>query len=268
MKNLSIFRYPGAKNKLLPILDTYLDLIISNQFADAFVGGGSVLISIAQKYPQAQLICNDLDKGIYNFWKVISSNDIIKLQELISLVRVQPTIEQFYKLRQTPPQGEIEEAYQALYFNRCCFSGINKTNSSPIGGKNQNSKWTVDCRYNSNKLIEKIIKLNDLLKNRLIVENLDIIDFLKKYPETPAYLDAPYYKMGHQLYQEWMRPNQHIQLAETLKTRTNWIASYDNCEEIINLYSWAKIDFIDAKYSINGKKTEWKKCKEVVICPK
>ena len=67
------FRYPGAKNKLLPLLMAHIKQILDqqNSFSDVFVGGGSVLLEVATKYPNIQLFANDKDRGVYCFWKIV-----------------------------------------------------------------------------------------------------------------------------------------------------------------------------------------------------
>jgi hypothetical protein len=48
---------------------------------------------------------------------------------------------------------------------------------------------------------------------------------------------------------------------------TNCILSYDNCQEIIELYHWASLNLIDATYCIKGTKLNWQKTKEILIVP-
>ena len=50
MATLTPFRFPGGKNRLLPILGEYLDKIISDSYVDVFVGGGSVLLYVSENY--------------------------------------------------------------------------------------------------------------------------------------------------------------------------------------------------------------------------
>jgi DNA adenine methylase len=151
------FRYAGSKNKMLPILMEHLDplLVKNDSFCDVFVGGGSVLLEVAAKYPKMKLFANDKDKWVSSFWSIVASDDFQKLNELIERLEAPPTIELFYKLRETAPKNDIDNAYRALFFNRTCFSGI--LSSGPIGGKQQKSKYKVDCRFNFTKLKKKII---------------------------------------------------------------------------------------------------------------
>lgn len=281
MATLTPFRYPGGKTKLLPILREQLDPLIveydnyihinsfntkHSSFIDVFVGGGSVLLDVAQRYPSIQLYANDKDSWIASFWEVVASVDNSKMLELFDLLSVKPTIELFYKLRETPAINIVERAYRAIFFNRTTFSGI--ASSGPIGGKDQKSKYTVDCRYNSKKLKEKIHVCHKLLVGRTIVSNLDFADYTELWnTDIPAYLDPPYFHKGGALYSQKMDAFQHEKLATLLQHRDNWILSYDDCLEIRNLYNNSKIVDLAARYCINGKKDSWESKNELVILP-
>jgi DNA adenine methylase len=268
MATITPFRYPGSKNKLLPVLMEHLDQILMDQntFMDVFVGGGSVLLEVARKYPKVQLYANDKDHWMYCFWKVVASDDSNKLNELFKLMAQEPTLELFYKLRNEPTNDEIECAYRAIFFNRTTFSGI--FYSGPIGGKEQKSKYPIGCRYNVEKLRQKILYCHHLLVGRTQVSGLDF----EEYPdfintEYPAYLDPPYYIKGNILYLEQMTPTKHERLASILQTRKKWVLSYDDCLEIRRLYSQNKIIDLSARYCINGKKDNWESKNEFIILP-
>lgn len=265
----TVFRYPGAKNRLLPIIMNNLKDIIREDgvFIDAFVGGGSVLLEIAEKYPNVKLYANDKDYWIYSFWKVVSSSSQEDFEELIDMVVQKPTLDLFYSLREDKYKDFVRCAYKAIFFNRTTFSGI--FNSGPIGGKKQTSKYTVDCRYNTKTLRHKLISCRNLLKGRTIVSNDNFSNFemLTKTNE-PIYLDPPYFIVGDSLYVEKMSNQDHFDLSSLLFNRNNWVLSYDDCGEIKSLYKdWAKIVDINARYCITGTKNTWKNKNEIIILP-
>jgi len=126
MATVTPFRYPGSKNKMLPILMEHIDKMMAgrNEFCDVFVGGGSVLLEIAKKYPSIQLYANDKDINISSFWEVVASVDSLKMFELFDLLEAKPSLVLFYKLRETPANNIVDRAYRAIFFNRTTFSGI------------------------------------------------------------------------------------------------------------------------------------------------
>lgn len=267
----SVFRYPGAKNKLLPIILDYLKDIIKEDgaFIDAFVGGGSVLLAVAEKYPKVKLYANDKDYWIYSFWKVVSGPSQEDFEDLIDMVVQKPTLDLFYSLREDKYQDYVRCAYKALFFNRTTFSGI--FYSGPIGGKKQDGKYTVDCRYNPKMLRHKLIMCRNLLIGRTEVSNDDFANF-KMLTETnePVYLDPPYYLKGDSLYIEKMTNQDHYDLSCLLcyLNRSNWVLSYDDCVEVKSLYKdCCNIIDINARYCITGTKNTWKNKKEIIILP-
>lgn len=265
----TVFRYPGAKNRLLPQIMPFIEKSLQQTwcFYDAFVGGGSVLLEVAEKYPDIQLFANDKDFFVYCFWYIMSQEDDYDIKFLKELVKQKPTIDLYYQLRTDAPRNSVEAAYRAIFFNRTSFSGDMRRTASPIGGKNQNSKYTVDCRYNADKIIKKLDRIHELLAGRTEVTTFDINQYPGLESNCTVYLDPPYWHAGKMLYHEFMKDEEHIQLSENLKNKKHWIMSYDNCNEILDLYSWANIHFIDASYCIRGSKQNWHKTKEVLIVP-
>jgi DNA adenine methylase len=263
--NLSPFRWAGSKAKLINIIYNYLNQLLenSNEYCEPFIGGGSVALFIAEKYPKIQLYLCDKDEWVSSFWSVILDYD--KLNKLLQLIQQQPTIDLFYKLRYEEPIDDIEKAYRVIFFNRCCFSGIVDRKVGPIGGYDQKSKYKIDCRYNFNKLKEKIIKCHHLLKNRTIVDNKDFINYELIKTDIPCYIDPPYIKAGDSLYYEKMNMKDHNELAKILNNRNNWILSYDDCNIIRDLYNKYTIIDLSAKYCINGKKNNWTNKNELII---
>jgi DNA adenine methylase len=263
------FRYPGSKNKLMPAIMVYLDQILEGAggFSDAFVGGGSVLLEVAAEYPKIELFANDKDRWVYCFWKIVADTDRTKLDQLLQLMETKPTIELFNQLREPFDwNDEVACAYRCIFFNRTTFSGIAR--SGPIGGQEQKSKWTVDCRYNYKKLRTKIEKCHQLLVGRTTVENKDILEYTFLVDqEDPVYLDPPYYVKGDMLYTEKMSAFDHKMLAEVLGNRPAWVLSYDDCPEIRSLYADKNIHLVPVRYCINGEKDDWKKMGELIITP-
>jgi len=267
--NTTPFRYPGAKNKLLPIiLNNLKDIIINDgTFTDAFVGGGSVLLAVAEKYPKVKLFVNDKDYWIYSFWKVVSGPSQEDFEELIDMVTQKVTIDLFYSLREDRYKDHVRCAYKALFFNRTTFSGI--FYSGPIGGKKQSGKYTVDCRYNPKMLRHKLIICRNLLIGRTEVFNDDFADF-KMLTETnePIYLDPPYVDAGKSLYTHYMDEEDHFLLKDILSNRQKWVLSYDNTDIIKRIYYKCNITIIDGNYSIKGIKSTWSQKSELIITPK
>ncbi len=239
----------------------------ADTFYEAFLGSASITLDVALRHPNMRFVATDYDFTISGFWELIGSGTDAQVQELTTLIAQPPTVELFRSLRERGKQPDltlVERAYHAIFFNRTTFSGI--AHAQPIGGFNQTSKWTIDCRYNATLLQTKVRNLHRLLGGRLTVTNEDALIWLQRIPAgVPLYLDPPYYVKGDALYPVKMDDMQHGKLADILATRTNWIMSYDICDEIREKYGYAKLLELGFRYSINGKKTEWKNTNEFLI---
>lgn len=272
VRNYQPFRYPGGKGKLAknPAFRSLIDPILqgADTFYEGFLGSASITLDVALRYPNMKFVATDFDFTISGFWELIGNGTDAQVQELVTLIAQPPTVELFRALRERAKQPEpltlVERAYHAIFFNRTTFSGI--AMAHPIGGYGQESKWTIDCRYNADALQKKVHNLRRLLAGRLTVTNEDVIAWLQRIPAgVPLYLDPPYFVKGDVLYPVKMDAMQHGKLADSLATRTNWIMSYDICDEVREKYSFAKLLELSFRYSINGKKTEWKNTNEFLI---
>jgi DNA adenine methylase len=263
----SPFRYPGAKGRLLPLLDPYIaeSLAGCTAFADVFTGGGSVALHVAAKHPKLQIILNDKHPGMYRFWRAVAQASEDDFESTLEVIRtIKPSLDNFHEIKAQfaeEPTGVV-----MFVLNRWSHSGMCV---NPIGGKNQSGKWTVGCRWNPSRHVVHLREIRELLRDRTQVFNLDFTELISSMAEgTSFYLDPPYYRQGPNLYAVSMLPDEHAGLAECLHSRGNWVLSYDDAPEVRVLFKDFSITTIPARYSINGKKLSWNNMHELVITPK
>lgn len=141
------------------------------------------------------------------------------------------------------------------------FSGLGVKAGSPIGGRDQKGKYKVGCRWNGKRIRERIRNVSDMCKRKSILGcyNLDFGEVMKDCNGF-MYIDPPYYKQGNNLYKEGFSIGDHERLMGILKSSSNkWLLSYDDCEEVREMYKWARIEEVGIKYSINSIKENEKK---------
>lgn len=240
-----LLRYPGGKGRLLSQLLPYLLDGAPASFADAFVGGGSVLLAVAAALPDARLFANDIDGDVAAFWRTVTL-DVGALQARVEGVK--PTTDEFRHWLDARPRARVDRAYRLLFLSRCSFSGVMR---NPIGGWEQKGKWKIDCTWNPQRIIARLDQAATLLRGRTIVTGLDILS--APWAER-VYLDPPYYRVGGWFYHNDMSPTQHQALAAMLKVRAGWVLSYNDLPEVRKLYrGWASIRRLDSTYySITG----------------
>lgn len=143
--------------------------------------------------------------------------------------------------------------------NRCNYSGVIK--GGPIGGFNQEGKWKLDARFNKKELIERIKRIGQY-RGKINIYKEDSYDLLNKHREqfkkAILYLDPPYFVKGHQLYKNHYDYESHEKIAALVKElKGHWVVSYDNVSQINELYTFAKRQEFEIKYSA-GKTREGK----------
>lgn len=282
MEAKSFFRYPGGKSRLakriFEIIDSKVDLNEINNYMEPFVGGGSMFLYMTQRLPElTKCQINDKDDDIAFIWQSIQLNPC---DLRVRLSKFTPSVDDYcsflneLSLKADFPNSDkdirIDRAFMKIALHQMSYSGLGTMAGSPIGGFEQKGKYSIGCRYNPATLIKKITAIEELLMRfQMTVSSKDCIDFLdgnNDSKNTLIYLDPPYYMIGNTLYEVGMDENEHIKLAEKLKSLkdSKWFISYDDCPFIRDLYSDCEIIDIEANYTINNKG----KKNELLICPR
>lgn len=231
---VSPLRYPGSKQKVMKLIRPYWEKVMlqTHEYREPFLGGASIYLNLLTHGKKIWL--NDKDNNIATLFKVIRDypNDLCDM-----IKDVHPTIELWEKIRYSSPSIEIDIAFKTLFLNRTNYSGI--LSAAPIGGFRQESEYPIHCRWNAEELVKRILHCSLKFKDVKITSD----DFL--FPiVAPSkgnvflMIDPPYYIKGNQLYDEGMSHEDHLRLRDLLATTNHkFLLTYDNCNEIIELYS-------------------------------
>lgn len=264
----SPLRYPGGKGKLTPLIELLIDKYghRGGIYIEPFAGGAGVAIELLEKGVVSEIVINDLDKGIYSFWRAILE-ETDRFLEQVS--RVPLTIDEWKKQRSicfgNNKKYSFELGFATFYMNRTNRSGIIK--AGVIGGMEQSGLWKLDARFNREDLIFRIKKIAEN-KLKIHLYNKDIKSFLEnyvpKYEENAfIYFDPPYFNKGKQLYLNFFNYNDHIRIEKLIGDTVNcdWIITYDDEPEIEKIYEKYCIKRIELNYSVAKKR----KAKELII---
>lgn len=280
IRDLSPLRYPGSKKNLVPYL---IDILRCNNLSpdilvEPFVGGASVCLHFLAHDIVRKAIVSDKDRLISSFWTVAFR----KPQHLIHFVKhVKVNLEEFYKYKaiaNNASQHDTDTLAEAcLYLNRTSYSGLLTPRVGPLGGKDQRSKYKIDCRFNRETLIGRIRDLSRF-SGRVTVLHSDwrgVLDYVGKWldrrktrPGVFFYFDPPFYRKANELYRVYLRPQEHRALSQQItQLEYDWVLSYDNAPEIREMYSRQKLKKVNIElpYSLNSnaKRRE----KELIITP-
>jgi DNA adenine methylase len=243
----SPLRYPGGKSRAVKIITQLIPNDVT-ELVSPFIGGGSVEIDCASR--GIKVYGYDAFKPLVAFWKLLLSNPeslAAKVQEYHPLTK-----QGFYELQKLHHDEESEiQAVLFFVLNRASFSGTTLS-----GGC---SKESVEQRFTQSS----IDRIESFKVSNLKVEFADFNDSLDWNPGKFMYLDPPY-MVKSTLYGNrgsTHRGFDHIGLYEKLKNREGWILSYNNCEQVCDLYKNFKFIFPDWKYGMSDNKTS----KEILI---
>lgn len=253
---MNFFRYPGGKSKLKKRILEKLNEFKKSEYREPFFGGGSIGLEFISQSKTSSWI-NDKDAGLFCLWHSVI-NEPEKLKKAV--MDFTPSTENFYafkeKLLGEPnDENKVYWGFLKLAIHQTSYSGLGTKSGGPLGGKEQKSKYKIDCRWSPEYICSKIDKLHKLL----IDVKITSCDFEELITDTTTqsliYLDPPYYIKGNDLYQCGFTESDHERLADLLqKTHHSWVLSYDDCKEIRELYSWATIEDLKVNYTITGSR--------------
>jgi len=239
----SPLRYPGGKSRAVSMILPHIPEG-TEKVCSPFFGGGSVELALMAK--GVSISGSDIFSPLVDFWQ----ETIERPNELAGMVQKYFPLSRakFYSLqkRYTTIPDKLERAAVFFVLNRCSFSGTTLSGGMSPG----HPRFTQSA----------INRLRNFHSAGLKVRKADYKVALRESKNMMAYLDPPYLIDGDNLYgNKWdTRKNfDHVKLAEILRERSNWILSYNDCPQIQELYSHAKILKPEWTYGMsNGKKSE------------
>lgn len=262
---VSPLRYPGGKASLAGYISDILEahLLIGCTFYEPYLGGASVSLELLGKGSISNAVWVERDPLIYAFWHAVLSDPDGLCEAIDDLDVSIKTWEEFQQYREvrtprTRKYSLLELGVAGLFFNRTNFSGI--IGAGPIGGRNQSSKYGIDCRFNKERIMEQIRSVS-AYSDLIDLHYGDAIDFMRKNTEAIStgfsftYIDPPYYSQGKKLYRYFYEEQHHVDLADFIGEQGYpWLISYDDHARIKELYAQNKIQPIYLDYNVKSSK--------------
>ena len=298
MRYQSPLRYPGAKSGLTSVI---MDIVGAagrvlgrpRLFVEPFAGGASTALRLAGAGYAERILLADADPLVARFWQVAAADT----DWLIDRMHDEPvTLDRWdYWRAWTPRRADDREiAVKCLFLNRTTFSGILHGRAGPLGGRAQNGRYDIGCRFNKEAIERRLRFVGDLYRANRLVDvwckdwEKTLGDVAEYYPQllpdrVIAYLDPPYLRKSPKLYGKSFDPAggyapksgapastcgwssdgwQHLRLAEYLRRRAThrWILSYDNQSELIShpaLYAARRMTPDPADRRLCGTRMWW-----------
>ncbi len=272
----SPLRYPGGKGKLAPFMGLMINKmnIKNGTYIEPFAGGAGVALMLLMEGYVDNIVINDYDKAIYSVWRAI----IEEPENLVDRILYTPVnIEEWKKQKEIYVEQNkkysLELAFATFFLNRTNRSGILK--GGPIGGFEQTGNYGIDARYNAEKLVDRIRAIAKY-KKHIKVYNKEIVSFIENVlpnynQNSLTYFDPPYFNKGPELYKNFFDKEDHSKIARLILNGVpgNWIITYDDTPEIIELYKQQCIRRYDLNYSAanTGKSSEVIVFNDNKFCP-
>ena len=260
----SPLRYPGGKakslRKIIPNIYPFYD-----EFREPFVGGGSVFLAAIQRInPKALYKINDLNYDVYCFWKELKENGDSLVEGVQKLKDKYNDGDKLYQAltSQKKEQSDLERAVRFFVLNRITFSGT--TDSGGFSEQAFRKRFTLSS-------IQRLKPLPKLLRN-VIVEFGDYEKQLDKSDKDVfIFLDPPYFSSAKsRLYGkngDLHISFDHKRFANNMrKSPHKWLITYDDSQEIRELFSFANIYEWKVQYGMNNvSKKKAEKGRELFI---
>jgi len=246
----SPLRYPGGKSRAIGIMSKLIPDY--SEYREPFLGGGSLFVYLKQRNPDCIYWINDIYKPLYMFWYEVK-NDVDEVLEIVIEWKTEfKDGKELHKYLQKNIDGfdSFHIAAAFFVFNRITFSG-----TSESGGY---SEASYKGRFTDSSL-ERVRMLSKILNNTHITD----LDY-KEVVESPGdnvfmYLDPPYYSATKSaLYGKngnLHKSFDHEKFAQVMRNCNHrWLITYDDCEYIRELFSYANIFEWDLKYGMRNVK--------------
>ena len=272
----SPLRYPGGKGKLAPFMGLMINKmnIKNGTYIEPFAGGAGVALMLLMEGYVDDIVINDYDKAIYSVWRaIISESENFVDRILDTPVNIDEWKKQKEIYVEQNKKYSLDLAFATFFLNRTNRSGILK--GGPIGGFEQTGNYGIDARYNAEKLVERIRAIAKY-KKHIKVYNKEIVSFIENVlpnygQNSLTYFDPPYFNKGPELYKNFFDKEDHAKIAQLIFNGVpgNWIITYDDTPEIIELYKQQCIRRYDLNYSVanTGKSSEVIVFNDNKFCP-
>lgn len=241
-------RYPGGKARFAPLIASVMKAsgLENGHYLEPYAGGAGVALFLLFEGVVEQVHINDADPAIAGFWKSATQDP----ESLIDMVAAEPvTMDAWHHWRDVmlgrAAATDLEKGFATLFMNRTNRSGILK--GGVIGGKQQSGIYKVGERFMRDELCIRLERIKNHA-SRINVYEQDahslLIECHRFLPlRSLIYLDPPYYVKGAGLYRNFYLHDDHVKIAKLLgssRFRRPWVVSYDNADEIREMYSYAQ----------------------------
>ena len=242
----SPLRYPGGKTRGIMHITRHFPKDITEMLSP-FFGGGSIELHMAAQ--GIKVAGYDVFQSLVEFWQCLQQSPRLLADEIEKYYPLSK--EKFYYLQTVQRDFITPSERAAVYYvlNRSSFSGATLSG----GMSPQHPRFTSSS----------IDRIRAFYNPNVTVQQASFEQSLSLHPDIFCYLDPPYL-IKSSLYGKKGNAHKdfsHEALAALLLNRKKWVLSYNDCEEIRQLYKGFRLIMPAWKYGMSNNKLS----KEVLI---
>jgi len=194
----SLFRYPGGKTWLVPILRKWLSFYKPGILLEPFAGGGIVSLTAAAENLVGKVIMVEIDEDVAAVWETVLNGYSDWLADKIANFTF--NYEAVKDVLYSSPRSRHGRAFRTIVHNRAARGGILAAGAGLTkkgeNGKGISSRWYPATLVKRIKNIKTIQSKIDFIKG----DAFPIIETHLHEKDTALFLDPPYVVAGRRLY--------------------------------------------------------------------
>lgn len=256
-----LYRWVGGKRKLLPQILPLLPAEFGTYY-EPFFGGGAAYFSLQH----SRAVIGDKNPELINFLRVVKSGPghLIK-----ALSKLRNSESEYYRVRASKPDSEIQRAARFIYLTNLSFNGIYRVNKK--GDFNVPYCKEPDRPFFDGakiwachrKLKETEIKLGNFAETVASAKSGDLVYFDPPY--TVAHDNNGFLEYNEHIFQ-WDDQVKLAELAKQLNRKgVRVVISNANHDSVKKLYDTDKTHLIHRTSTVSGDGSKRVKVQEILV---
>lgn len=228
----SLFRYPGGKTWLIPILRKWLGYYRPSVLLEPFAGGGVVSLTAAVENFVEKAIMVEIDDDVAAVWETVLNGYSEWLANKIEKFTF--NYESVKYVLYHSPRSTHERAFRTIVHNRAARGGILAAGAG-LTKKGENGKG-ISSRWYPATLVKRIKNIKNI-QSKIDFINGDAFPVIENHlheKDTALFLDPPYVMAGRRLYRFSEIDHSKLLLLASLHEGP-CLLTYENNKEIIYL---------------------------------
>ncbi len=229
--NRSVFRYPGGKTWLVPVVRRWLSSVGCSRMIEPFCGGGIIGLTAVAESLTEQVVMIEKDPEVAAVWRAVLEDG----QWLMDRIRgFRMSREEVAKVLGGKPSDRREKAFATLLRNRVSYGGVMCAHSGLI--RNGDYGKGIGARWYPETLCRRIQDIQSY-KDRIVFIKGDAFRYFDGrygYRQGCCFIDPPYSVAGRKLYRYGEVDNELL-FKKVSSLPYPFLMTYDKSDFVVGL---------------------------------